>query len=309
METPEVLKEALDTRELVLIEKIGEGGRGKVYTCFSQRYNKLFAMKICPTKTGLQEIKAFRNIYHTNIVNLYDYFSYGDNVFQLMEFCSGGDLYNYIALHGHVHGTQLKMYAKGILSALAALHSRDISHNDIKPENILIDSLGRPKIGDFGGCILKSDKNVRGQIGTIRNMAPEVFQKDNYDHFKADIWSLGVTFFFMTTGFMPFEDNGNIIKEIQETEIDFDLIEDSLFSDLIKQMLNRNHKERPTAAQALNHIFFAEDAPLPPIRTSYGPKLSKNQKNVRSLRNSHFIGGVNRNMMLFESFRKRYGNQ
>ncbi|RLN86745.1 hypothetical protein BBJ28_00003479 [Nothophytophthora sp. Chile5] len=133
-------------------------------------------------------------------------FTHEDNVYVAMEFCAGGDLYDYVTgkpLRRLQEVEALGLFAQ-IASGLGFLHNHGVAHRDLSLENVLLQG-GQAKICDFG---LSTDANVLSDdaVGKFYYMAPEVSQGVHYDPKKADVWSLGVMLFIMLTGSPLFAD-------------------------------------------------------------------------------------------------------
>ena len=200
-----------------LIKKIDEGGFGSVSTVSSTKYQNVTfvakCMKIPGNKTEIEsfnhEIAVLRSVCHPNIVQLYDHFS-EDGVFVLiLEYCEGGSLDSYLR-HSKISHQHLTVIFKEILSGLSALHSMGIAHRDIKPKNILIDKYGRAKLADFGLANFGETGGPKW-AGSVCFMAPEIINLANGANLlKADIWSLGITFFVAATGRKPWEGSPNL---------------------------------------------------------------------------------------------------
>lgn len=124
-----------------------------------------------------------------------------------MEFCSQGELYTRIVKDGPLGEREAARVLHQILAALLYLKRMGICHRDVKPENILFDREGNAKLVDFGfGCSSVSEEDLRKTVcGTPSYTPPEVLMKSGYDPELMDVWGLGVTFYAMLTGELPFE--------------------------------------------------------------------------------------------------------
>lgn len=126
----------------------------------------------------------------------------------VLEYASQGSLIHNLLNHGKLNENVAKYYLKKLVSALSHLHAHGVAHRDIKPDNILLDSKFNLKLADFGMAGVKEteDQLFSEKIGTGQYLAPEVNGKNEYDGFKADIYSTGVTLFTMATGIPPYQE-------------------------------------------------------------------------------------------------------
>ena len=197
-----------------IVQKIGEGGCGVCYKVFSTKYQSFFACKVIllderkkelQEKSFVNELDALKVITHPFIIKVFDTFRTENELFFILEYCPNHDLQFRVKKEGPLQTAQLLEYASMILDALLFLEENNISHNDIKPSNILIDQYGRPKLADFG----LSKKLATGEMskdfaGTPAFLAPEVLHRHSYDPIKADIWSFGMTLYYLSTGEFPY---------------------------------------------------------------------------------------------------------
>ncbi|EPZ34924.1 Protein kinase, catalytic domain-containing protein [Rozella allomycis CSF55] len=201
---------------------IGTGSFGTVYDCIDLDTGELMAIKeirfpdvnsVVETNQQVkEELDVIQYLQHSNIVEYYGLEYHKDHVHILMEYCSGGSLENLIRNEPITEVSIIKQISVQILEGLRYLHSKDIIHRDIKPDNILIDSKGVVKLVDFGAAkIVKSKKTVNGAntlIGTPAYMAPEIIIGDEVTT-KVDIWSFGCTVLEMATGKRPWSNLEN----------------------------------------------------------------------------------------------------
>lgn len=123
-----------------------------------------------------------------------------------MEYCHNGELFERINRNGPLSEREGALIFHQILSALIYLRQNNISHRDVKPENILFHKNGKAKLIDFGfGCLRDEDEFRRTVCGTPSYTAPEIIKRQPYDPELADVWSLGVTLYAMLAAQLPFE--------------------------------------------------------------------------------------------------------
>lgn len=149
------------------------------------------------------EVAILTTLDHPNIVRPIETFEYRKEMFILMELCSGGDLYT----RDPYTEAEAARIVSSILSAVAYLHSHNITHRDLKYENIIFANsspTSEVKIIDFGLSKLYAhgEEHMNDTVGTVYTMAPEVL-KNNYTC-KADLWSVGVIAFMLLSSSMPF---------------------------------------------------------------------------------------------------------
>lgn len=124
----------------------------------------------------------------------------------VMEFAKGGDMRSLLNSKLELQIEEKLLIITQVCLGIDSIHEAHVIHRDIKPDNILFDSRCTAKIGDFG--LSKARSSSQSQVdsfaGTIEYMAPEILKEEKYDS-KIDIWSLGVVFYELFTGYRPFE--------------------------------------------------------------------------------------------------------
>ena len=182
-----------------------------------------------------------------------------------MDYCSNGTIKD----KGILSYEKFVYYAKQILEAIAFCHSNNIAHRDIKPENIFLDQYDHAKLADFG---MAKRFNLEGKsnekCGSLMFIPPEMFQYQEICPFKADIWSLGITFFYMATGSYPFQANTReeLTQMIFRGEIDYNRYPiHPKIRFLLKKMTAKNHENRLTAEKLLELPIFTSENSKSPI--------------------------------------------
>ena len=255
--------------EYELKEKLGEGAYGCVYKVQQKATNYLRAVKAIKKKhvdstEFYNEIEVLKALDHPNIIKLFDCYQDKNYYYMVLEYCSGGDLFDYIQKEKFFTERKAGTIFNQLLSAVNHLHKKRIVHRDLKPENIvLIETKNKDvfiKLIDFGTSITIKGKNLTQELGTIYYIAPEVFM-NNYNE-KADIWSCGIILYTMLCGHPPFCGNKeNTIKsKILHSKLVFPSKEFKTVSkeaiEYIKKLLSYNPEHRPSAEEALNNKWL-----------------------------------------------------
>ena len=204
----------LDDRYEIL-EVIGSGGMAVVYKAMCHRLNRLVAVKILKQDLGkdeelhrrfLTESQAVAMLSHPNIVSVFDVSSSGDVDYIVMELIDGITLKDYMKQRGILSWREALHFGIQIASALEHAHSKGIVHRDIKPQNIMVLKDGSVKVADFGiARILDSQNTVtRETLGSVHYISPEQARGGRVDQ-RTDLYSLGVVFYEMLTGQLPYD--------------------------------------------------------------------------------------------------------
>ena len=257
--------------EYDLIKKLGEGAYGCVYKIQQKTTNYLRAVKALKRKhvdeaEFTNEIQLLKTLDHPNIIKLFDCYYDSRYYYMVEEYCSGGDLFDYIQKEKFFTEKKASIIFNQLLSAVNHLHKKSIVHRDLKPENIVfIETKSKDifiKLIDFGTSVSIKGKNLTQELGTIYYIAPEVFMNDYNE--KADIWSCGIILYTMLCGHPPFCGNKeNVIKsKILHSKLTFPTKEFRKVSkaaiDYIKLLLSYNPENRPSAEEALQNKWLVE---------------------------------------------------
>ncbi|KAF4551659.1 Protein kinase domain-containing protein 1 [Elsinoe fawcettii] len=162
---------------------------------------------IAPPPPGLmREIAIMKLLDHPNIVRLYDVWENHNELYLVMEYVPGGELFHYVEEQRGLDEKETVYIFRQIVAALLYCHRMHIHHRDLKPENILLDrDNAQIKLVDFGMAALQPEgKQLTTACGSPHYAAPEVIRSRPYDGAKADVWSCGVILYVMLTGTTPF---------------------------------------------------------------------------------------------------------
>ena len=204
--------------DLELLELLGRGGMGTVYRARQRKLDRVVALKVLTPRDELvaglaerfeREARTLARLTHPSIVAIFDYGRDDDFCWLLMEYVEGTTL-RQVLDGGELQPRQALALVGPLCDALQFAHEQGIVHRDVKPENVLIDRAGRPKVADFGLAKLLGEPAAlvsltasRQVLGTLRYMAPEQLDRPlEVDH-RADLYALGVVLYEMLTGEVP----------------------------------------------------------------------------------------------------------
>uniref|UniRef100_A0AAF5RTC1 Protein kinase domain-containing protein n=1 Tax=Wuchereria bancrofti TaxID=6293 RepID=A0AAF5RTC1_WUCBA len=271
------------------MNEIGEGKFGKVYRCREKATGFELAAKRIKIKRETdrekveREVAIMTKLRHPRIAQIYDAFATPENdVVLIMEIVSGGELFDRVVDENYIL-TELAvvMIICQLCEAISYIHSKNIVHLDIKPENIMCVSQtgNRIKIIDFGlAQFYDGSSNLLFMAGTPEFVAPEVIKFEPID-FYTDMWSIGVITYILLSGISPFlgETLGDTYVAVEKGEWEFD---DEAFEgisdaakDFISKLLIMDQKQRMLPEDCLNHPWIVDS------RTKAANDLLLNQLN------------------------------
>jgi serine/threonine protein kinase len=262
---------------------IGRGAYGVVFSGFDSEHDMPVAVKIVSRQllerasvlsAFEQELRIHETLDHANIVKIFSIVYGGSFIYMVMELCSGGDLLDYIQRTGYRPVVRTLSIFTQVLSAIAYLHSRGIAHLDIKPENILMCATDRVKLADFGCCEAPPKLPRKNAVGTLFYAAPELYTSSRPDNRAADVWSLGILFFTLECGVLPFVpgDDAAIQAQILSGSLLLAVQMPAYVTDTVRDCCQLNPDRRPTVKELLERDIFRQQiakvlAP-PPVRTA-----------------------------------------
>lgn len=254
-----------------IIRPIGDGGFATVYQVKSRQYNEDFVVKLIDLSTDDSnvlpssfetEIDILSKLCHPNVIQFYNHFTSKSCLYIILEYCPGGSLKDVITKVGFIRPPLLYELCRQIMEALAYCHEKGVAHRDVKPANILIDKYGRAKLADFG-IAQHFPKTQLSQMfgGSLVYLSPEVLKKKPFDPMMADIWSLGVTFFEMASGNLPWEGDTPqaLEKAIFSQKVNIPDHFSKEFIHILGKMLNTNPQNRMSLSDIENCSIFRKE--------------------------------------------------
>ncbi|XP_074915389.1 serine/threonine-protein kinase MARK2 isoform X2 [Buteo buteo] len=245
-----------------LLKTIGKGNFAKVKLARHVLTGKEVAVKIID-KTQLnssslqklfREVRIMKVLNHPNIVKLFEVIETEKTLYLVMEYASGGEVFDYLVAHGRMKEKEARAKFRQIVSAVQYCHQKFIVHRDLKAENLLLDADMNIKIADFG---FSNEFTFGNKLDTFCGSppyaAPELFQGKKYDGPEVDVWSLGVILYTLVSGSLPFD--GQNLKELRERvlrgkyRIPFYMSTDC--ENLLKKFLILNPTKRGTLEQIM----------------------------------------------------------
>ncbi|XP_061682870.1 MAP/microtubule affinity-regulating kinase 4 isoform X2 [Syngnathoides biaculeatus] len=206
-----------------LLKTIGKGNFAKVKLARHILTGREVAIKIIDktqlNPTSLQklfrEVRIMKTLNHPNIVQLFEVIETEKTLYLIMEYASGGEVFDYLVAHGRMKEKEARGKFRQIVSAVHYCHQKNIVHRDLKAENLLLDANSNIKIADFGfSNEFMAGSKLDTFCGSPPYAAPELFQGKKYDGPEVDIWSLGVILYTLVSGSLPFD--GQNLKELRE---------------------------------------------------------------------------------------------
>ncbi|XP_017166013.1 serine/threonine-protein kinase MARK2 isoform X6 [Poecilia reticulata] len=290
-----------------LLKTIGKGNFAKVKLARHVLTSKEVAVKIID-KTQLnssslqklfREVRIMKMLNHPNIVKLFEVIETEKTLYLVMEYASGGEVFDYLVAHGRMKEKEARAKFRQIVSAVQYCHQKCIVHRDLKAENLLLDADMNIKIADFG---FSNEFTLGNKLDTFCGSppyaAPELFQGKKYDGPEVDVWSLGVILYTLVSGSLPFD--GQNLKELRERvlrgkyRIPFYMSTDC--ENLLKKFLILNPSKRGSLEQQIMrdrwmNVGYEEDElkpyiePLPdykdPRRTEKMLRMGYSQEEIQ----------------------------
>lgn len=214
----------IDKEDLQTLGVLGKGSFGRVDLVRHRVTGQTYALKAVSKKIlrkpkhqahVMSEKNMLVKLDHQHIIALYATYKDSVNIYFLLEPCLGGELYHELKHHEFFENNVARFYVASVAVAFGYMHSKNIIYRDLKPENVLLDSMGYLKITDFGFATeLDKDGRTHTTCGTPAYLAPEIIAGRGYGK-GVDWWTLGVFTFELLSGYPPFrskEHRGDMVK-------------------------------------------------------------------------------------------------
>mmetsp|Transcript_3044 Transcript_3044/g.10700 ORF Transcript_3044/g.10700 Transcript_3044/m.10700 type:complete len:353 (+) Transcript_3044:73-1131(+) len=234
-------------------ETLGTGTFGRVRLCQHKKEGQYFALKILK-KNEIIRLKQVEHILsekmilaqvdHPFVVNLFATYKDEKNLYMLMEYVPGGEIFSHLRRAGRFTNDTTRFFSGSIVLAIQYLHGKDIVYRDLKPENLLLDHRGYLKITDFGFAKTVLDRTWT-LCGTPEYLAPEIIQSKGHGK-GVDWWALGILIYEMLAGYPPFYDENpfGIYQKILAGKVESPRHFDMHAKDLIKKLLSADRTKR-----------------------------------------------------------------
>ena len=262
---------SLKLSDFLIGKKLGSGQFGHVYLAKLKSTQFICAIKVINKKRLLKEslkcinqvrreIEIQSHLHHPNILSIYNFFWDKKNIYLVIEYANGGELFQ--ILHNEENGRfsepKAAFYVEQVCNAIEYIHKLNVIHRDIKPENILL-SNETIKLADFGWSIhQKSNKSRPTFCGTAEYMPPEVINGEAHIP-PSDLWCLGILIYELCAGVPPFnaKNNAETIHKIKIFKMrDYPEYFSEECKDLIGKLIKRSSKDRITIQEVKNHPWI-----------------------------------------------------
>jgi serine/threonine protein kinase len=200
-----------------------------------------------------REIVIMKLIDHPNVLNLYDVWETSSELYLIMEYVPGGELFDYLVKRGRLPVSEALHYFQQIIYAVDYCHRFNICHRDLKPENLLLDKDKNIKVADFGMAAWEAgERMLETSCGSPHYASPEIVAGKAYHGNASDIWSCGIILFALLTGRLPFDDD-NIRSLLQKVKVGVFEMPDEIKGDardLLRKMLEKDPERRITVSRS-----------------------------------------------------------
>ncbi|KIJ59399.1 hypothetical protein HYDPIDRAFT_100793 [Hydnomerulius pinastri MD-312] len=271
----------------IIGECVGKGASGRVRIAKHRRTGQLAAVKILPLqplmnsraslathlaksekqRLGIdREIIMMKLMNHPNILRIYDVFEGENELYLVLEYVEGGELFDFLVNRGRLPPLEALAFFKQIVYGLNYAHTFSIIHRDLKPENILIHSLNPPlvKLADWGmAAFAPPALQLETSCGSPHYASPEIVNGMKYKGTATDIWSCGVILYALLTGRLPFDDKNvrTLLAKVKTGRYDVPAYIDPVAKDLLTRMLVVDVNRRITIPEILSHPWLSKLTP------------------------------------------------
>lgn len=255
------------------IKTLGIGSFCRVKLAVHELTNQKVAIKILNRKKLKKmdmgekvrtEIHILRLFTHPHIIRLYEVIDTATDIYSVMEYVPGGELFEYIVGKGKLDEREARYLFQQIVSGVEYCHCHNVVHRDLKPENLLLDADHRIKIADFGlSNTMKDGQFLRTSCGSPNYAAPEVISGSLYAGPEVDVWSCGVILYAILCGSLPFDDENirNLFRKIKGGIYSIPSYVSPGARELVSRMLIVDPLKRITIKEIRQHPWFQDQLP------------------------------------------------
>jgi aurora kinase len=244
---------------------LGRGKFGKVYLARERRTKYVVALKVLSKsqllKSGVEhqlrrEIEIQAHLRHRHILRMYGYFFDNKNIYLILEYSPGGELYKKLTARGRFSERTAAIFISDLSMAMKYCHSKHVIHRDIKPENLLLGANNEVKIADFGWSVHAPTSRRNTLCGTLDYLPPEMVEGREHDE-QVDTWALGVLLYEFLVGSPPFETESHsaTYRRIQRVDIRWPGFLPDDAKDLIAKLLKKDPRQRLPLECVPKHPF------------------------------------------------------
>lgn len=211
-----------------------------------------------------REIVVMKLIQHPNIIQLYDVWETSTELYMVLEYVEGGELFDHLCSRGRLSTTEALGFFQQIITAIDYCHRFNIAHRDLKPENLLLDENMNIKVADFGMAGWQQTGSLMyTACGSPHYAAPELIKGEAYNASAADIWSCGIILYALLAGRLPFDDEDlvTLLEKVKTGKFEIPTAIDPTAQNLIRRMLDSDPSTRITIPEIMKHPFFTSQMP------------------------------------------------
>ncbi|MBZ3881106.1 Sperm motility kinase X [Sciurus carolinensis] len=263
------------TDHYCVLRPIGEGSFSQVVLARHLLTGVKVAVKVVPKTEGhepvLREREWLMSLEHANVIQLFQVIETPRNMYLVMEYAEGGQLRLRIPREGGLPEVKVRRAFREMVQVVHYCHQKGVAHLDLKPENFVVDARGHVKLIDFGlSTSIAPGQLLTGFRGTLLYLAPEIIQRKGFEGPPADVWSLGVTLYFMLTGRRPFmaSTSKGLQNLVLQASYDIPPHVSPGARSLIQQLLTVDPTQRPTLEQVMGHPWLSQGQDPSPTRPS-----------------------------------------
>mmetsp|Transcript_89718 Transcript_89718/g.155277 ORF Transcript_89718/g.155277 Transcript_89718/m.155277 type:complete len:869 (-) Transcript_89718:114-2720(-) len=254
----------------ILGKTIGEGTFGKVKLGTHILTGEKVAVKIlekerivdvADVERVAREIHILKLIQHPHVIQLYEIIETPRQLYLIMEYCSGGELFDHIVANGRIREREACRFFHQIIAGVEQIHRMSVVHRDLKPENLLLDEHRSIKIVDFGlSNTFQEGQLLKTACGSPCYAAPEMIAGQRYVPSRCDLWSCGVILFALVCGYLPFEDQNTaaLYRKILNADYQAPKFISESVRDLIAKMLTTDPEQRYTVPRIRAHSWYRQ---------------------------------------------------